>query len=800
MVFLRKELGRGKLLNTELLQGFYLGDFFIEPLKGKVVGKGTAAHLPPKAAEVLLCLASSPGELVSREDLIECVWGAGHGSAETLSHAVSEIRHALGDRADKPAFIQTLPRRGYRLVVEPVLAAADTESIVIGGQASNDLGLFESLSRRGVFETALAYLVLGWLIIQVADIIFDQLHVPEWAGTFVTSLVIAGFPIALVLSWFLEFRDGKAVLDSVTPRDERRRRFSRTYTSIIFSLVFAAFLVFLFDREFGLPTEEQEAPVLPAATKLKLPPIAENSIGVLPFFNVDGSEETQTFANGLVDDVINRLARVPGLSVSARGDSFTLDPNTASNVVRDRLRVAMYIEGSVEMAADAIRVIVQIIDSTTGRHIQSRTFNHPREDYFRVRDEVTNLTVSSLRVALPDDIQAKSQATAHVPEYDAYLRYRRGIDELDKPGNVTTLNAALAWMDAALDVDPEYAAAHAGKCRAYTTLFRETNEPAMIDNAEAACAEALTLNPNLDVVHDALGDLHANKGELDEAEASYVEALRINPKGVATMLALANVYRLQQRTEQAEGLLRNALGLQPGNWHAYSALAHFYFKQGAYALAAEQYEAVLAIDDRNESGLYGLGASLMLVGDFEGAAPVFARTIDVRPDATTYNNLGLMHYYLGEHDAAIEAIRSGLELVPNDHLMWASLGDVLVAAGRQDEAGAAYQRAKELVDIELGVNPNDPSLLMDVAWIQAMLGDEQAARKNIERARDITPDDPYTSYYQGLIRARYGETEAALDALEQAVADGYSVTILKAEPLLASLHDHPRFAALTNSD
>ena len=786
-------------MNTELLQGFYLGDFFIEPLKGQVVGKGTTAHLPPKAAEVLLCLASSPGELLSREDLIECVWGEGHGSSESLSHAVSEIRHALGDHADNPTFIQTLPRRGYRLVVEPVLADDNTESIVMGAQsAAQDLGFFESLNRRGVLETALAYLVLGWLIIQVADIVFDQLHLPAWSGTFVTSLVIAGFPIALILSWFLEFRDGRAVLGAVTPKDERRRRFSRTYTSIIFSLVFAAFLVFLFDREFGLPTEEIIPPATPVTSAPKLPPIVENSIGVLPFFNVDGSEETQTFANGLVDDVINRLARVPGLSVSSRGDSFSLDPNTASNVVRNRLRVAMYIEGSVEMAADSIRVIVQLIDSATGRHMQSRTFDQPREDYFRVRDEVTNLTVSSLRVALPDDIQAKSQATAHIPEYDAYLRYRRGVDELDKPGNITTLNAALTWMDAALEVDPEYAAAYAGKCRAYVVLFRETSDAEMISNAEATCANALDRNPNLDVVHLALGDLLHGRGKYSEAEAAYLEALRINPRSVDAMIDLADVYRLQQRTEQAEGLLRNALGLQPGNWRAYGSLANFYYRRGQYLDAAEQYQTILALDSRNESALLGLAASLMLAGDFEGAAPAFARAIDVRPKSTTYSNLALMHYYLGQHDAAIEAIRLGLELSPSDHLMWANLGDILTDAGDADAARDAYTRARELADVELDVNPNNPAVLMDAAWIDAMLGDETAARSGIARAKAASPDDPYASYYEGLIFARYGDIEAALDSLEQAIANGYSTTILEAEPLLASLHDHPRFVALTN--
>ena len=785
-------------MKTELLQGFYLGDFFVDPVRGQVVGKGAATHLPPKAAEVLLCLAGKPGEVLPREVLIEKVWGSGHGSSESLSHAVSEIRHALGDHADDPLFIQTLPRLGYRLIVEPVQEIDHTDSVVIGG--TQELGVFESLSRRGVFETALAYLILGWLIIQVADVVFGQLRVPGWAGTFVTALVIAGFPIALILSWFLEFRDGRAVLDTRSPRDERRRRFSRTYVSVLSGLMLAAVLVFIFDREFGLPTEEPAPPVAAAPARPKLPPIVENSIAVLPFFNVDGSQETQTFANGLVDDVINRLARVPGLSVSARGDSFTLEPNTASNIVRDRLRVALYIEGSVEMAAESIRVIVQLIDSATGRHVQSRTFNHPREDYFEVRDEVTNLTVSSLRVALPDDIQAKSKTTVHVPEYDAYLLYRRGIDELDKPNSVATLNAALGWMADALDVDAEYAAAYAGQCRAYVSLFHETNDPANVSAAQLACANALDRNPNLDVVHEAIGDLHERKGELDEAEASYLEALRINPKRANTMLALANVYRLQQRPEQAEGMLRNALGLRPGNWHAYEALAYFYFMRGDYLEAAEHYETVVNLDENNESGLAGLGAALMLAGDFERAAPVFSRSIDQRPHAPTYNNLGLMHYYLEEFDEAINAIRLGIELSPNDHLMWSSLGDIMTAAGRADDAAQAYTRAHELVRMELDVNPNDPGLLMDVAWIQAMLGDEQAARRSIGKAKEMTPDDPYTSYYEGLILTRYGEPEAALDSLEQAVAEGYSTTILKAEPLLASLREHPRFGALTGAD
>ena len=132
--------------------------------------------------------------------------------------------------------------------------------------------------------------------------------------------------------------------------------------------------------------------------------------------------------------------------------------------------------------------------------------------------------------------------------------------------------------------------------------------------------------------------------------------------------------------------------------------------------------------------------------------------------------------------------------------MWATLGDILTVAQRHGDARNAYERAKELVDIELGVNPNDPGILMDVAWIQAMLGDEAAARRDIEKALALTPTDPYASYYEGLINATFGDTAAALGALGRAVAYGYPIKMLAAEPLLVSLREDPRFKALTNSN
>jgi tetratricopeptide (TPR) repeat protein len=644
-----------------------------------------------------------------------------------------------------------------------------------------------------VLETALAYLVLGWLIIQVADIVFDQLHLPGWAGTFVTVFVIAGFPIALVLSWFLEFRDGRAVLHELSPADARRRRFSRTYLSVVGALTVAAVIVFAYDRFLGLPVAGP-GPVAPAEQEIT---VADNSIAVLPFLNNDGSEETQVFANGLVDDVITRLSRVPGLLVASRGDASTLEPNTVSERVRQRLRVAMYVEGSVEMHGDEIRVIVQLIDSATGFHILSRTFDRPKRDFFAIRDEITQLTVSSLRVTLPES--SKGRVASSEPVLDAYLLYRRGADELDKPRTIDALAMALGWFDAALDVDPEYAAAHAGRCRTFAWMLTETGDSKYAPQAEAACNLALELNPNLDIVHAALGRMYVETGKHDAAESAFREALRINEHNVEAMIGLSKVYLRQNRPEDAEAVLLAAIGAQPGDWDTYSNLGVLLYRQGRYEEAAEQFAEVVSIDPGNVRGLANLGSSYMMAGDFALALNTYKHAIDVNADRLSYVNLGMANYYLGRYEDAEAALGKAIEIAPERHLSWSNLGDVLFVAGKKERSYDAYLRAEELLEERIGVNPGDPGSQMDHAWVHAMLGEKEISISEISKARASAPDDPYASYIEGLIYHHFGDNDAALDALERAVASGYSTTILSTEPLLSDLRAEPRFVRITGA-
>ena len=785
-------------MNSDLLQGFYLRDLFVNPVKGQITGRAGSVHLPPKAMEVLLCLASNPGTLVTRETLIDDVWGAGSGSHEALSHAVSEIRHALNDRIDKPEFVQTLPKRGYRLIVEVETATAHASKSIPepqNGSGVGGIGLFENLKQRGVLETALAYLVLGWLLIQIADIVFSQLLLPVWAGTFVTFLVIAGFPIAIVLSWFLEYRDGRTTLHELSPRDSMKRRFSRTYLSVIGALAIAAVVVFIYDKRVGLPQSAViQAPL--NTENVMLPPVQDNSIAVLPFFNLDGSDETEVFSNGLAEDLITRLSRVPGLLVSSRGDSFTLDPNSASSRVRERLRVGLYLEGSVQIDGDLMRVIVQLIDSETGFHVLSRSFDRPVEGFFEIRDEITKLTVANVRVALPAETQPLPIADYEESDLDAYVLYRRGKEIYEKPRTLESLAEVIRYFEQALDHDSGYAAAHAGLCKTYVARYELSNSVDDIGLAENACSSALASNSRLYMVHTALGDLYHRTGRSSEAEAAYNEALTINPQEVQAMSGLADVYRRQQKHVEAEQLLHTAIGTQPGNWRPIYSLGGFLFSVGRYEEAADAYRQVVLLNPRNYEAREDFGSALIMAGDFEAGKLVYEESLEIEPSRNAYSNLGVIYYYLGEYEKSVATHLKAVDLSPDEAVKWLNLADAYFLSGQKNEAANAFRKAKDLSESRHAVDPTDIDTLFTLAWAQQMLGEQGEAKASIAKGLAMAPNDPYGLYYEALINVRAGEHALAVKSLRLAVNNGYPANMLAAEPYLNELRANTEFRTM----
>ena len=762
----------------------------MEPLKGSVTGRGFSERLSPEALEVLLRLAESPGSLVTRKALLEKVWGAGSGDEEPLDQSISEVRAALHDTAEDSTFIQTLPGRGFRLALEPTFPGADEPSTGL-----EDLGFFQNVRRRGVLEAALAYLVSGWLLLQVADVVFEQLLLPDWTGRFVTYLVIAGFPVVLLLSWFLEYRDGKAVLDTGTGKLRPRRRLTRTYLSVVGSMAVASVAVFVYDRYIGLPEPEVSPPTTSVAEQEPVE-VDPNSIAVLKFLNVDGSEQTEIFASGFAEELINRLALLPGTAVSSRGDAWSLGPNPASSDIRRRLRVAYYVEGSVRLVDDLLNVNIKLVDSESGFQVTSRNLEAKIEDFNRVLRDITNVAVANLRIVLPEGTQSTLDSMHEDAVVDAFILYRRGKEIFEQTRTAESLTAAIDLYRQALALDPGYAAAHAGLCSAYVALYDETSGTEEIRQAEVACAAALRSDSRLHMVHSALGELYANTGRITDAEQAFKNALDINAKDVQAMASLADIYRRTQRFSEAEELLISAIDRQPGNWRTVNSYGRFLFTMGRYHDAAEQFRLVVSIDPGNATARSNLGAALTLAAEFEEARQVLEETVAQQPIAKTYSSLGVILYYLGDFAQSVDSHRRAVELSPSDESIWLNLADSLHFAGQADDATEAYERARELGAVRLDIDSSDGVAMTTLAWAEHMLGDSGAALRLIDESLQIDPEDPYTYYYDALIRYQTGDSDAALTSLAAALEKGYPPGLLVAEPHLGEIRADDRFSAI----
>jgi serine/threonine-protein kinase len=256
------------------------------------------------------------------------------------------------------------------------------------------------------------------------------------------------------------------------------------------------------------------------------------------------------------------------------------------------------------------------------------------------------------------------------------------------------------------------------------------------------------------------------------------------------------VFALRQQYSPAEQLLQQAMATQPGNWRAINDYGTYLFSRGRYREAADSYRQVVALDPGNHQARTNLGAALTMAGDFESGKEVYEQALEIAEFRTAYSNLGVVYYYLGDFEQSVATHRKAVELAPEESVKWLNLADALHFAGRHEEASEAFQRARELADARIAVDPNDIDTMFTYAWACQMLGDKPAAERAVRRWREIAPDDPYGLYYAGLIAASNGAREAALESLGAAVENGYPPRMLEAEPYLGDLRSDPAFGAM----
>jgi TolB-like protein len=324
--------------------------------------------------------------------------------------------------------------------------------------------LFTELRRRKVFRVAVVYAAVSFVVLQAADIMLPRLGVPEWAMSLIVVMVVLGFPVALVLAWALELTpDGVRV----TPAAPAASHGTEPGPALLgrHTVALTAGLVLLgLGLGAGWVLKPATTETQPAAAAAPEPPEDRRSVAVLPFDDLSPTGDQQWFSDGLTEEILNSLARLGELRVSARNSSFQFK-NRAVDVreVGERLGVANVLEGSVRRAGDQLRITAQLVRASDGFHLWSQTYDRHLDDVFAVQLDIAENIARVLDVFL-DDARRERMEASGTRDPAAYLHYLRGRAEYEAAhaqGLDTNdrLWEANAWFDRALDADPAYALA-----------------------------------------------------------------------------------------------------------------------------------------------------------------------------------------------------------------------------------------------------------------------------------------------------------------------------------------------------
>jgi TolB-like protein len=356
-----------------------------------------------------------------------------------------------------------------------------------------------------VFKVAAAYLVVAWLLIQVAATVAPQLDLPAWAPKLITLLVALGFPVALLLAWAFEMTPEGVKVDASGAGSKRM---------FAIAAVLAALVLGWFLR----PTGDGPGDGTMADAR---------SIAVLPFVNMSGDAENEYFSDGISEEILNSLAQMEGVKVAARTSSFSFKGNTKEipDIARE-LEVRMVLEGSVRKQGERVRITAQLIDASKGFHVWSQTYDRELKDIFAIQDEIAHAIADELQVKLTAD-HAAAADTKDLVAYDEYLKGMQRWQAREE----ANLREAERLFRSALERDPEFAKAWAGIAMNWLVLPEWTKDDLAPSWAKArdAAEHASALDPSLPEPYAVLGYIALAEDRIATGRALFARAHALAP-------------------------------------------------------------------------------------------------------------------------------------------------------------------------------------------------------------------------------------------------------------------------------
>ena len=451
---------------------------------------------------------------------------------------------------------------------------------------------FGELKRRNVYKVAVAYAVVGWLLIQVATQVFPFLEIPNWAIRLVILVTAVGFPLALVIAWAFELTPEGVVRTEVADTAQQRSRGGLWIAVVVIAAAISLGLFFLgrYTADRGTPRQSEAATVSP-----------EKSIAVLPLANTSGDPSNEYFSDGLSEELIALLAKIPELKVIGRSSSFFFKGKSAdSAAIGQKLGVANLIEGSVRKQGDRVRIVAELISAADGRSLWSETYDRELKDVFAVQAEIAKSVAEQMKVKLlgktvRSDAAVSSQNPAAqnaVLQSDFYFQQQ----------TAESLQKAISFAQEAILLDPNYALAYAKLSQAwrqYGASFATDNPEKAYEEARLAAEKAASLAPDLVEVRKAIGWILMNPTlDFRGGEKEFRRALELAPGDAGAKNALSYSLMAQGRLAEAEQACRESLLLDPlltGLWYNLGRLA---VASGRYQDAGESFRKGLEIQPR----------------------------------------------------------------------------------------------------------------------------------------------------------------------------------------------------------
>jgi adenylate cyclase len=512
-------------------------------------------------------------------------------------------------------------------------------------QNSGLSGFFNELKRRRVIRVVVLYTIAGWIVIEVASTVIPGLNLPEWTVTLVITLVALGFVIAVMLAWAFDI--GPGGVHKTAPAEEP-------------------------------PAPDQPAAEPAAETALKSAKLVETTadaddrktIAVLPFINMSGDADNEYFSDGISEEILNLLVKLPKLKVSSRTSSFAFKGKDFDiPEVAQRLGVSTVLEGSVRRAGDRVRITAQLIETESDSHLWSETYDRELKDVFGIQDDIAQSIVDALQVTLTPMERRSIQyvATSDAAAYDYYLRGRKYFYAM----TAKDFQHAIGMYERAIAQDANYALAYAGIADTHSNIYRYADAtPQHAAKALEASQKAIELDPDSAEARVSRGLALFINEEYDEAETQFEKSSRLNPNLFESYYFYALGCAAQGDFEKAVKLFKRASEVNPADYQSPTflrqALTSLGRHEDAMVAGMRAYEVIrkhLDMHPDDSRALYLGAGALSALGQRDKALEWAERALESgRDEPMVLYNVACTFAKIGNKDKSIDLLTRAVDL------------------------------------------------------------------------------------------------------------------------------------------